>query len=105
EIIKISRYLLKKIFKQGYRYQKVGIMLTDIRPNNEVQQSLFDKNNPLRMKMTAALKAMDKINQINGRDTVRLAATGYERKWTMKQEYLSKKYTTDIKDILVVKAI
>lgn len=104
ELIKIAKYLLKKIFKQGYRYQKVGIMLGDIRPDDQVQQSLFDKNTETRSKMIDALKAMDRLNQLNGRDTVRIAASGYERKWTMKQNFLSRKYTTDIRDVLIVKA-
>lgn len=104
ELIKVAQYLLKKIFKQGYRYQKVGIMLTDIWPADQVQQSLFDKNAAIRSKMTEALKVMDLMNERNGRDTVRLAASGYERKWTMKQDFLSKKYTTDIKDVIVVNA-
>lgn len=104
ELIKIAKYLLKKIFKQGYRYQKVGIMLGDIRPDDQVQQSLFDKNTETRSKMIDALKAMDRLNQRNGRDTVRIAASGYERKWTMKQNFLSRKYTTDIRDVLIVKA-
>lgn len=104
ELIKIAKYLLKKIFKPGYRYQKVGIMLTDIRPDSEVQQSLFDKNAETRTKMIQALKVMDRLNERNGRDTVRLAASGYERKWTMRQNFLSKKYTTDISEVLVVKA-
>ena len=104
ELIKAARYLLKKIFKSGYRYQKVGIMLMDIRPDNQVQQSLFDTNNELRSKMATALKVMDTLNQKNGRDTVRLAASGYERKWTMKQNFLSQKYTTDIREVMVVKA-
>lgn len=104
ELIKVAKYLLKKIFKPGYRYQKVGIMLTDIRPNSEVQQSLFDKNAETRTKMIDALKVMDRLNQRNGRDMVRLAASGYERKWTMKQNFLSKKYTTDSREVMIVKA-
>lgn len=104
ELIKIAKYLLKKIFKQGYRYQKVGIMLGDIRPDDQVQQSLFDKNTETRSKMIDALKAMDRLNQLNGRDTVRIAASGYERKWTIKQNFLSRKYTTDIREVMIVNA-
>lgn len=104
ELIKAAKYLLRKIFQPGYRYQKVGIFLMDIRPDDQIQQSLFDTGSESRLKMTAALKAMDKVNRIQGKDTVRIAATGYERKWTMKQEHLSRSYTTSIKDVLIVQA-
>lgn len=35
---------------------------------------------------------------------VQLGAMGFDHKWKMKQEYLSKRYTTRIEDIIVVKA-
>jgi hypothetical protein len=37
-----------------------------------------------------------------GRDTVKLACMGTDAIWSMKQAKLSKKFTTDINDILVV---
>jgi len=104
ELIKAAKYLLRRIFKPGYRYQKVGIFLMDIRPDDQVQQSLFDTKVESRGKLITALKAMDSINRKQGKDSVRMAATGYERKWTMKQENLSRGYTTNIRDVLVVKA-
>jgi DNA polymerase V len=46
---------------------------------------------------------IDDLNNRYGRGTVRMAAEGFERKWIMKQEFLSKQYTTNWKDIVVTK--
>ncbi|MGI4727795.1 MAG: DUF4113 domain-containing protein [Janthinobacterium lividum] len=39
-----------------------------------------------------------------GKDVVRSGAMDFERKWIMKQQFLSGRYTTQISDILIVKA-
>ena len=39
-----------------------------------------------------------------GKNTVQLGAMGFIRKWSMKQVYLSKRYTTRVEDIIVVRA-
>ena len=104
ELIRIAKWIIRKTFKKGYRYSKVGIMLSDIRPASEVQLALFDKTATIRGKISNALSIMDKLNNKFGRDAVRVAASGFERKWTMKQEFLSRRYTTNFKEVLVVKA-
>ncbi|WP_262249744.1 Y-family DNA polymerase [Parapedobacter soli] len=105
ELIKVAGWILKKTFRDGYRYQKVGVLLSDIRPDTEVQQSLFDRSVKRRVRMASAFRAMDSINARNGRDTVRVAASGNEGKWTMKQDFRSKRYTTKLSEIITVKAI
>ncbi|MBO5173229.1 MAG: DUF4113 domain-containing protein, partial [Bacteroidaceae bacterium] len=35
---------------------------------------------------------------------IRMAVQGYNRNWHLKNEYISKQYTTNLKDIIVVKA-
>ncbi len=104
ELVKIGKWILRKTFKPGYRYLKVGVDLRDIRPDNQVQQSLFDKRSEKRIRMQKLLKAVDHINSKNGRETVRLASSGYERKWTMNQDYLSFAFTTRVDEIITVLA-
>ena len=48
------------------------------------------------------MRSVDKINIIMGRNKVRLASQGYEKKWELRQEQLSPCYTTQIKDILTI---
>ena len=45
----------------------------------------------------------DYINEKMGRNKVRLAVQGFDRKWRLKQEKLSPCYTTRFKDVLQVK--
>lgn len=104
ELIKVGQWILRQVFMPGFYYAKVGVMLYDIRPNTQVQQSLFDSKVELRHKMSKALLAVDQVNNLHGRHTVRLAISGYEQKWTMKQEFRSPDYTTDIKGIILVNA-
>jgi hypothetical protein len=46
---------------------------------------------------------VDAINTRLGRDTVFFAASGVERKWKVKREMLSSRYTTCWNELLVVK--
>jgi DNA polymerase V len=49
------------------------------------------------------MNAMDDINRKMGRNKVRLAVQGFDRKWRLKQEKLSPCYTTRFEDVLEVK--
>lgn len=96
---------LHRIYVKGYRYQKVGVELRDIRPDSQVQSAMFDATTIERTKkMQQALKVMDNLNRNYGRETVRYAVMGYEKKWGMRQEFLSRRYTTRIEDIIIVHA-
>ena len=55
-------------------------------------------------KQKALAKAIDEINRKNGHNSIRVAVQGYDKKWHLKNEYVSKQYTTNINDIIVVKA-
>ena len=59
----------------------VGKLIND----DEVQLSLFDQltNRDRYMKIS---KVIDKINGSMGRDKLRIATQGFDRKWKMKQE-------------------
>lgn len=104
-LIKEALKGLSKIYKEGPRYQKVGVELGDIRPNDQVQTSLFEVHDDVQEgKMQKALQIIDQLNKSYGKDTVRYAAMGYEKKWAMRQEFLSRKFTTRMADVIVVKA-
>ena len=93
---------LQEIYKKGYIYKKAGVIVGNITQENKVQLNLFDqiKN---REKYTKISKVIDRINSSMGRDKLRIATQGFDRKWKMKQEQLSQCYTTRIDEILTVK--
>lgn len=99
-LIKKSIEALKSIYKSGFKYKRVGIMLTDIRPKYDGTLNLFHQIE--REKQDKVIYQLDRINMINGRDTLRSAQQGFNRSWKMKQNHLSRKYTTKLSDIIII---
>ena len=103
EIVSKAVNALRKAWKTGsYYYKKAGVIACNIIEDNAIQGNLFDTID--RDKQSTLSKVVDEINMRNGRDTVRMAIQGYGNNWHIKNEYISKQYTTNIKDIIVVKA-
>jgi len=73
----------------------------DIVPSEQVQLGLFDSVD--RTKRGTLMKSVDSINDKMGRDKVRLAVQGFDRKWRLRQERLSPCYTTRFSEILTVR--
>lgn len=100
ELAKYANIALERIFKPGYHYKKAGVIVLDFTPENETQLNMFGNSNP---KHTAIMQTLDKLNAAYGRQKVKLAAQDLKRMWVMKQEKLSPRYTTNIKDVITVK--
>ncbi len=100
ELCRYTKAALSDIFKPGYRYKKAGVILSGIVPEANVQASLFDDVD--RERQATALQSMDKLNTRYGRDKVRIAAQGFERKWKLRQERLSPCYTTRMEDLIII---
>lgn len=73
--------------------QKAGVILLDLVPAGEGQGSLFSSSHPRRS--PELMQALDTLNRRFGRDTVRLASSGLQRDWQMRQDRRSPRYTTD----------
>ncbi|MBO5001190.1 MAG: DUF4113 domain-containing protein, partial [Prevotella sp.] len=84
-----------------FYYKKAGVIVWDTCPDNAIQGNLFDTVD--RKKQAALAKAIDEINRKNGHNTIRMAIQGYSKNWHLKNEYISRQYTTNIKDIIRVK--
>jgi len=91
---------LKRIFRPGLEYQKAGIMLTGLVYDKERQTSLFGHAQTERTDQL--MKTMDKLNRRYGRETIRVASSGFERPWWMARERLSPCYTTRWSDLPVI---
>lgn len=100
ELAKYANIALERIFKPGYHYKKAGVIVLDFTPENETQLNMFGNSNP---KHAAIMQTLDKLNAAYGRQKVKLAAQDLKRMWVMKQEKLSPRYTTNIKDVITVK--
>ena len=100
EIINYAIKGLRQIFKPGFRYKKAGVIVSGIVPETQVQQDMFDTID--REKSKDLMEAIDRMNNIFGRDIVRSAAQGYDRKWKLRQEKLSPCYTSKWTDLLTI---
>ena len=83
-------------------YKKAGVIVWDICPSGVVQGDLFDTVD--RAKQARLAAAIDAINRKNGYNTVKVAVQGTDTSWRMKHEHESGKYTTNIDDVIKVKA-
>ncbi len=90
---------LKKIYKEGIEYKKAGVILNGILPEQSQQTQLFD-DRPSYPKLMAAV---DKINARFGTGSVFLASNGTGREWQMLSTMRSRRYTTQWKELQVVK--
>lgn len=99
QIIATAKDCLKKIFKKGYKYKKVGVILLDIMPAEIKQYDMFESYN-LKYKNVGSI--LDKVNQRFGKDSLFMATQGIERRWSMRQSHKSPAYTTCWDDLVVV---
>jgi DNA polymerase V len=100
-LIEAARQLVERIYKPGYVYSKAGIFLTDIVPDNDLQQSAFEHVDSARQ--LQLMESVDQINRRHGRHTIRPLALGLKQPWEMKRGHLSKNYTTRWNELLTVK--
>ncbi len=92
---------LQLIFKEGYQYKKAGVIVMDFVPEQNYQASLFENPNPKHAKLMAT---MDTINKSIGSKKIKLASQALDRTWKMRQEKLSKRYTTRLNEIITIHA-
>lgn len=99
DITKLAISGLEKIYKEGYQYKKAGIIVMALTPATQKQFSLFDPQNP---KHDDLMKAIDRIN-VSNRDKVKFAGQDLGRVWKMRQEKLSKRYSTRLDEVITIK--
>ena len=92
--------MLEKIFEPNQIYQKAGVIVTQISPQDQKQLNLFEEENPKHQRL---MEVIDAVHKKVGQRKIRLGNQDLQRTWKMRQNHLSKNFTTDIKDIIEVK--
>ncbi|MBU3010450.1 Y-family DNA polymerase [Polaribacter vadi] len=100
-ISKAAVEAVKSIFKPGIKYKRAGVIVTGLVPNDNFQLNLFSHENP---KHKPLMSAIDHLNRKFKADKIKLGNQDLKRTWKMRQERLSPKFTTNINDILIIKA-
>jgi DNA polymerase V len=103
-IVGAANRLLREIFRPGYTYQKCGVQLSHIQPAAlPGQLDLFDTALPLRITSEKLMAAMDKINRRFPKG-IAIATEGFQQDWRPKAEMVSPGYTTNWRELIVIKA-
>ena len=113
DIVKTASQALQDIYIQGYHYKKAGVILMGIGPNSPVQLDLFDFNAEHFQKMKRLDAVIDRINKVNGTETIVLGSQQYSQKDgkgkadvfanAIKHDFRSKNPTTRWTDIIHLK--
>ncbi|MEI7595823.1 MAG: Y-family DNA polymerase [Bacteroidota bacterium] len=100
DIIRFALIAFDLIFKPGFLYKKAGVIVSEIIHESQIQLSLFD--NEKQEKVKSIMITMDRVNNLMGRDKIRIAKQGFDRKWKLRQEKLSPCYTSRWSDLLTI---
>jgi DNA polymerase V len=99
-ISKAAVNAVETLFKHGIKYKRAGVIVTGLVPTENHQLHLFDAENP---KHKPLMRVMDTLNYKYGDNKLKLGNQDLKQTWKMRQERLTPRYTTNIKDIIKVK--
>jgi DNA polymerase V len=98
DLVRVALYALNKLYIPGFRYKKAGIMLDGIVPKEGQQLDIFgfQPSDDVAVRLATA---MDAINGRWGKFALvsggMLTGPSVGKKWKMRQDNLSPRYTTD----------
>lgn len=99
DLVHYSILILKQLFRKGYKYKKAGVIVSSFTSDKEYQLSIFTNENP---KHTSLFKIIDKLN-LRDKGIVKLACEDKDLSSKMRQNKLSKSYSTKLSDIIIVR--
>ncbi|MDP2186420.1 MAG: Y-family DNA polymerase [Xanthomonadales bacterium] len=101
EVLTVASALTRAMYRTGYQYKKAGVGLLDLTQCDQQQGDLFAGED---VRSTRTMAVLDQVNQKYGRGTLGFAMSGWRRtpQWGMRQENLSKAFTTKWDQLLRV---
>lgn len=85
---------LERIYREGYAYQRAGVMLLDLVAEGAEQGLLFAQTPGDTERSNRLMDCLDKINRTRGRGAVHYAREGHGERWRMRQRLKSIASTT-----------
>ena len=102
EVVALAVRLGERLCRDGFRYSKCGVMITELLPETVRQPAPWDQLD--RERRERVRRMMDKLNAALGRDTVRILGAGpREAAWKLRAEYRSPRWTTRWDELLRLK--
>ena len=99
-IVKHATKAIDTLYKKGIKYKRAGVIVTGLVPTDNHQLDMFAKENP---KHQPLMKVIDNLNNKYGDQKLKLANQDLGKIWKMRQDHLSKQYTTQFNEILIIK--
>jgi len=102
DLLRSAGECLRRIYRDGFRYYKAGVMFIELVPEDRIQGSLFIPAQ--RPDSRRLMQVMDRVNGAMGADTLKFAALGIEQGWRTRFGKLSRRYTTSWDELMTVRA-
>lgn len=103
ELIQNAMQVIRSEWKNSsFHYKKAGVIVTGISSDSAVQASLFDGID--RGKQNRLQRAIDSINSKSGFGAIRSASQGEQKRYKLKSDHLSKRFSTNLNEIITVKS-
>lgn len=100
EIVHYALLALSKIYEEGYKFKKGGVIITETTPSDAIQTNLF---HPIKYEKRGKLmKLMDQLNRGFARNQLTLATQVGSTKWKLKSEKRTNRYTTEFSEIITI---
>jgi DNA polymerase V len=81
-LVKTALWIVKRLYKSGQVYQKAGVLLNDLVPDEGRQRDLFfDGLESNDAQSTQVMAVLDAINQRYGSQTLKLGSEGFKAPW------------------------
>jgi len=103
ELVKQALTALKSIYKKGHRYQKAGVIFSNLKDVNIYNKNLFSTINN-EEKRNKLMKAIDYTNAKFGHHSLSIVQAGLKIKWNTKRQHSSKIDTACFELLPAVKA-
>lgn len=104
EIIAAAVQGLRRLWRKGYAYHKVGLMLLDLSPKANRQLTLTEtpQTDEEAKRSERLMATMDKLNRELGKGTVQLGLPRKGNAWSLRSERRTPRYTTQWNELLKI---
>ena len=104
EVVALAVRLGERLFRDGFRYAKCGVMITELLPETVQQPALWSELD--RERRERVWKTMDRLNATLARGIVHnLSAGPKDAAWKLRAEYRSPRWTTRWEELPRARAV
>ena len=104
ELVKYALFALKSIYKNGYKYQKTGIIFSKLKDVDIYERNLLSEINS-EEKRAKLMEAIDFTNTKYGKNALSIAQAGLKKEWNIRKQHSSKIDTACFKLLPAVRTL